>query len=427
MNRKIRGKAENGNVFFPVTFLPGYRVAYAQGMLRIFKDPVLTGTPWPGTARRRRLVQGIEENNMELMEKVLPPIVPQREKSEKALLEISAVFSGTLQWEFEFEAGTMKLCDGRGFEIIFAGDRHNEEFFLFRGKGLLEARTEKGRFSLESGNAVFSCSPRGGVRQETAETWELLLQKKHGWWHEIFLKILALPPLEEERRMELLTAVHQMLMSPESTFFFDGNFSWWCQAARKLKFFDLLKIRFLRICRLSAVWQYHGKIFAGIDDGLRLPRRSDLKGNPLELDWLGALDSSFSALCAMEMFEYCNDAQDMAFLKDHAFPFMKGVMQVIELSLTPENYGLQLPYSPLSGKSGDSLKSQGKNSDRQLFYIHKLADCLIKAAELLQLRADPVWHDISARLPRARGTWQLAPDTDWGNAAKKVCGIQFLK
>ena len=115
--------------------------------------------------------------------------------------------------------------------------------------------------------------------------------------------------------MELLTAVHQMLMSPESTFFFDGNFSWWCQAARKLKFFDLLKIRFLRICRLSAVWQYHGKIFAGIDDGLRLPRRSDLKGNPLELDWLGALDSSFSALCAMEMFEYCNDAQDMAFLK----------------------------------------------------------------------------------------------------------------
>ena len=142
-----------------------------------------------------------------------------------------------------------------------------------------------------------------------------------------------------------------------------------------------------------------------------------------DLDWLGALDGSPSCLTAIEMFEYCNAMHDMEFLREYAFDFMKKVMQVIELSIVPENFKLSLPRAPLPGGRNDFLSSCGKNVDRQLYFIHALCRRLVKAGDMLGVKSDPVWQDILERLPRARGSWELAPDTSWGCAGKKICEL----
>jgi hypothetical protein len=120
------------------------------------------------------------------------------------------------------------------------------------------------------------------------------------------------------------------------------------------------------------------------------------------------------------MFDYCNSLHDMDFLQKYAFDFMQGVMRTVELSIIPDRFQLQLPYAPLPGGKAENLESAGKNVDRQLFFIHKLAEKCCRAAEMLQRNPDPVWKDILQRLPKARGDWSLAPDTQWGRAGQKI-------
>ena len=95
-------------------------------------------------------------------------------------------------------------------------------------------------------------------------------------------------------------------------------------------------------------------------------------------------------------------------------------MQVVQLSIEPDGSGLSFPCSPLPGGKRDSLASCGKNGERQLYFIHGLIEKLLKACEILNMKPDPVWQDIRARLPRARGIWQLQPDTPWGRAGKMI-------
>ena len=427
MYRIISGAFDNGTA--PVTFLPEFKVEYCNGVITVRKRAPLSGTPWPPTARQRRIHQALDEENLVLMNNVVPPGLPRElpEGDLKMEIHISPSAEGT-SWSFEFDSGMMKIFDGRGMEVEFSGEREKSGRFMFRGKGIQSCRVlEEGSWYIEEKDGIFCCA--AGIPGENKKlfngkaAWDLAAGKKHAWWNEAFLLTRHLSGFEEKKRIELLTAVQQLLMYPEEGFYFDGNFSCWCSGMRKLKFAELLKIQLLKICRNSAVWRYNAKCFVGIDDGMRLTKRSDPRGDPLELDWLGALDVSPSCLTAIEMFEYCNEMHDMAFLREYAFDFMKQVMQVVELSIVPENFKLSLPYSPLPGGRNDSLASCGKNVDRQLYFIHALCRRLVKASDMLGVRSDPVWRDILERLPRARGSWELAPDTSWGCAGKKICAL----
>lgn len=426
MFRKISGAFDNGSA--PVTFLPEFKVEYRNGVITVCKSAPLSGTPWPPTARQRRIHQALDEKNPALMNSVVPPGIPRELPEGKLKMEIHvSPAAGLERWGFEFDSGIMKIFDGRGMEVEFSGEREKSDRFMFRGKGIQSCRVIEGSWKIYTGNGIFCCAARTPESNEEffkgESEWEHSAEKKHAWWNEAFLLTRHLAGFEEEKRIELLTAVHQLLMYPEESFYFDGNFSCWCSGMRKLKFAELLKNQLLKICRNSLIWRYNAKCFAGIDDGLRLPKRSDRNGLPLGLDWLGALDVSPSCLTAMEMFEYCNDMHDIGFLREYAFDFMKQVMQVIELSLIPENFKLSLPFSPLPGGKNDSLASCGKNVDRQLYFIHALCRRLVTASDMLGVRSDPVWQDILERLPRARGSWELAPDTSWGCAGKKICAL----
>lgn len=428
MYRMISGAFDNENGSAPITFLPEFKVRYSSGVITVCKDAPLYGTPWPGTARQRRIHQALDEKNLLLMNSVIPPGCPREVPEGKLKMEIRVSPSaGDESWGFEFDSGIMKIFDGKGMEVEFSGDREKCDLFMFRGKKIKSCRVTEGGWNIREKEGIFCCA--AGVPENNEKlfagksAWDLASEKKHAWWNEAFLLTRHLAGVEERKRMELLTAVQQMLMYPEENFYFDGNFRYWCSGMRKLKFAELLKMQLLKICRHSHIWGYNAKCFAGIDDGVRLPIRTDRNGDPLELDWLGALDGSPSCLTAIEMFEYCNAMHDMEFLREYAFDFMKKVMQVIELSIVPENFKLSLPRAPLPGGRSDFLSSCGKNVDRQLYFIHALCRRLVKAGDMLGVKSDPVWQDILERLPRARGSWELAPDTSWGCAGKKICEL----
>ena len=77
MYRMISGAFDNENGSAPITFLPAFKVRYSSGVITVCKDAPLYGTPWPGTARQRRIHQALDEKNLLLMNSVIPPGCPR--------------------------------------------------------------------------------------------------------------------------------------------------------------------------------------------------------------------------------------------------------------------------------------------------------------------------------------------------------------
>ncbi len=426
MYRKISGFFTPEKNTAQFASLPGVRVEYKDAQIILSGKSIPSGTPWPGTARQRRIIQALDEKNIELMNYV----VPVRNCEEKGFFVLSITPGkpcSALQWEFDLESGSMKIFERGNLEIVFSVNTSTPDHILFRSCDRIECRLLSETWELRNGENLFCCGEKDFFAENSADS-EILWQKNekfnHGRWSEIALAVAGLP-LSDSGKQRLVTDLNLLFTAPEKIFFFDGNFSCWCGALRKLKLGDILKARLMQICRLTPFLQFNAKCFTGIDDGLRLPRRCDDKGCPLELNWMIALDVSYSCLCACEMFEYCNTLHDMEFLEKYVFDFMKKVMRAAELSIIPDNYQLQLPYAPLPGGKIGDITNYGKNIDRQLFYLHALADKLEKAADMLHLKGDPVWQDILERLPKARGNWELAPDTDWGRAGKRIIEMLY--
>ena len=332
-----------------------------------------------------------------------------------------------MQWEFELESGHVRVFERGGIEILFAATSAAPEYFLFRADKKIDCTLVSENWVLGEEKGIFCCAEKSFQEKNSAPYEELLQyceKKNHSRWSEIALVIEALP-LSDPEKQHLVSDLSVLFTAPEKIFYFDGNFSCWCAALRKLRSGDILKARLMQICRLTPFLQFNAKCFTGIDDGLRLPRRCDEKGCPLEFDWLIALDGVYSCLCACEMFDYCNTLHDMEFLEKYAFDFMKGVMRAAELSIIPDAYRLQIPYAPLPGAKAEDICGFGKNIDRQLFYLHALAERLVKAAAMLQVKADPVSRDILERLPGPRGNWELAPDTPWGRVGKRISEMVY--
>lgn len=424
MYRKISGLITPEKNVSEVTFLSGVRIEYQKGKVIITGSSLPAGSPWPGTARQRRIIQALDEKNVDLMNHVVPVRSCVENPQAKFELEITLPEPPeTLQWEFELESGSMKLLGKGGLVIVFSALSSSPDNFLFRCSQAVSCRIVSETWEIREEKGIYCCGEKMFFEKNSAAFGELLQKyekQNHSLWSELALSVANLP-LNDPDKQSLVFELSKLFTAPEKIFYLDGNFSCWSAALRKLRAGDILKARLMQICRLTPFLQFNAKCFTGIDDGLRLSRRCDAKGCPLELDWIIALDASYSCLCACEMFDYCNTLHDMEFLEKYAFDFMKGVMRSAELSVMPDKYMLQLAYAPLPGGEVENIEGFGKNVDRQLFYFHALAERLVKAAEMLHVKADPVSRDILARLPKARGNWELAPDTHWGRAGKRIC------
>lgn len=161
-----------------------------------------------------------------------------------------------------------------------------------------------------------------------------------------------------------------------------------------------LKPLFRMIRSWWPILRNNAKAFVGIDDGFVLPHALDDRGTCIGGLWTGTIDHGSTAWMAAYMFRYVRYANDLAFLKSDAYPFMKGAFNVYYRMMAEDGGNLCIPYGP-SPEYGWKLKEEvNKNSSFQLAAAHRLTRDLIKAAELLGESPDPRWLDVEKRLPQ---------------------------
>ena len=164
---------------------------------------------------------------------------------------------------------------------------------------------------------------------------------------------------------------------------------------------DHLKPLFRMVLGWRPRLRANAKLFCGIDDGYTLPHSVDDRGVCIGGFWTGTIDHGSTAWVAAMMYKYVRYSGDVAFLRDGAYDFMKGAMNVY-LKLFEERDGrLSLPMGPSPEWGGASPKGAvGRDPSFQLACAHRLARELVDAATLLKCEApDPRWLDVERRLP----------------------------
>ncbi len=146
----------------------------------------------------------------------------------------------------------------------------------------------------------------------------------------------------------------------------------------------------------------NAKAFLGIEDGLMLPHATDDRGTCMGGFWTGAVDHGSTAWTGQLMWLYYRHTLDGAFLRDTAYPFLKGSMRTYEAMLERDPSGTwSLPVSVSPEFGGAGMKAWGKNASFQLAIIHFLARALVEASQILGVdeahRAR--WRELDEQLP----------------------------
>ena len=145
----------------------------------------------------------------------------------------------------------------------------------------------------------------------------------------------------------------------------------------------------------------NAKKFVGIDDGYVLPHSVDDRGVCIGGFWTGTIDHGSTAWVASMMMRYFRYSRDLAFLRESAYDFMQGAMNVYIAMMAEEGGKLMLPLGPSPEWGGSHAKGAvGRNPSFQLAAAHRLARDLVDAAAALGEKSDPRWLDVIKRLPR---------------------------
>ena len=162
----------------------------------------------------------------------------------------------------------------------------------------------------------------------------------------------------------------------------------------------------LPLFRMVESWlptlRQNAKLFIGIDDGYLLPHAVDDRCSIIGAFWTGTLDHACTAWVARMMFDYWSYSGDDAFLRDTAFPFMKGAMRVYEAMMERRADGsLSLPLGVSPEYRGADMNAWGRDASFQLAACHTLAESLQQAATALGEQPAPIWQSIREKLPLA--------------------------
>lgn len=128
----------------------------------------------------------------------------------------------------------------------------------------------------------------------------------------------------------------------------------------------------------------------GIDDGYSLPHAVDDRGVAMGGFWTGHVDHGCTAWLGHLMWRYYRFTLDREFLRDLAYPFMRGALRVYEEMLVEQADGrLSLPLGVSAEWGGRAPDAWGRNASYQLALIHALARAVPEAAHELGLD-DPI-------------------------------------
>lgn len=146
--------------------------------------------------------------------------------------------------------------------------------------------------------------------------------------------------------------------------------------------------------------RHNAKMFLGIDDGLMLPHAVDDRCTCMGGFWTGSIDHGSTAWVGHLMWLYYKYSMDDDFLREVAYPFMKGAMRVYEEMLERKDNELSLPVSVSPEYNGASMNAWGKNASFQLPLIHFLCRALCEASEILGINEGiEKWEEIDQLLP----------------------------
>lgn len=145
----------------------------------------------------------------------------------------------------------------------------------------------------------------------------------------------------------------------------------------------------------------NARLFAGVGDGVMLPHAVDDRCTCMGSFWTGCIDHGCTAWVADMMYAYYTHSGDRAFLRDTAWPFMRGAMRVYEAMLERDGDRLTLPLSVSPEYRGAEMNAWGRNASFQLACVHRLAEDLLETAAILGEKPSPAWPRIRRRLPLA--------------------------
>jgi len=158
---------------------------------------------------------------------------------------------------------------------------------------------------------------------------------------------------------------------------------------------------------LDLVWSWRAKLrenarlFLGIRDGYMLPHAVDDRATCMGGFWTGTLDHGCTAWVAKMMYDYWLYGGDKEYLRDVAYPFMKGTMRVYEAQLRKRGKKYVLPVSVSPEYGGAGMNAWGQNASFQLACIHWLIEALQNSSRVLKIKPNPDWARIQRGLPRA--------------------------
>ena len=169
----------------------------------------------------------------------------------------------------------------------------------------------------------------------------------------------------------------------------------------------------------------NARLFCGIEDGYEMPHSVDDRGVCIGGFWTGTIDHASAAWMASYMFRYVKYSGDRAFLRESAFDFMKGAMNVYLAMMEERNGRLSIPLGPSPEWMGDDFRrAVGRDPSFQLAACHRLARDLVAAAAMLGEKPDPRWLDVERRLPAYSLSAKADDDqTGWGSAVKDGIAI----
>lgn len=147
----------------------------------------------------------------------------------------------------------------------------------------------------------------------------------------------------------------------------------------------------------------YARRFAGVEDGFLLPHAVDDRCTCMGGFWTGSIDHGSTAWTAQLFWLHYLYSGDVEFLRENAYPLMKGALRVYEVMLDETEDGWRLPVSVSPEFGGSGMDAWGANASYQLAAIHMLARALIRASEVLGIDAEDRerWRDIDERLPEA--------------------------
>ena len=165
--------------------------------------------------------------------------------------------------------------------------------------------------------------------------------------------------------------------------------------------------------------QHNARVLLGIDDGLLMTHSVNDRGRQCQIGFSphSALDQAVAAWFGHLYWLTYRHTGDEAFLRERAYPFMRGVMRVYEAMLEERGDGtlwLPVSVSPEYGVTGfRNHRQSGPNASMQLACIHMLVDALTESCSILGLSPHPIWAEIKERLPHfatveSNGTQRIA-------------------